>query len=98
MSVARHLLTVAGMDRSSALGHLPAHQAVAMRLRDSGRGDQVIAAVVGVGVEELSTVLQDAERNLAILMTLELVKPARTVHFGRPPAQRVTAGARESGS
>lgn len=56
------------MDRSHALGELPTTHAVALRLRDNGFDDQVIAAVLDVEVVQVPALLRIAEAKLSRLM------------------------------
>ena len=56
------------MDRSQALRDLPTMHAVALRLRDNGFGDEVIAAVLDVEHLQVPALLRIAEAKLAKLM------------------------------
>lgn len=56
------------MDRSQALRELPTVHAVALRLRDNGFGDEVIAAVLDVEHVQVAALLRIAEAKLAKLL------------------------------
>ena len=56
------------MDRSQALRDLPTMHAVALRLRDNGFDDAVIAAVLDVEHVQVPALLRIAEAKLAKLM------------------------------
>lgn len=56
------------MDRSQALRELPTMHAVALRLRDNGFDDQVIAAVLDVEHVQVPALLRIAQAKLAKLM------------------------------
>lgn len=55
--------------RTAALNRLPVQYAIALRLRDVGMPDHVIAACIGVEVEGLPMVMRVAEAKLAAAMT-----------------------------
>lgn len=55
------------MDRDRALAELSIAHAVALRLRDSGAGEQVIAAALAVPVESVRTLIEVAEAKLSAL-------------------------------
>ena len=56
------------MDRSQALRELPTVHAVALRLRDNGFDDHVIAAVLDIESVQVPTLLRIAEAKLAKLV------------------------------
>lgn len=56
------------MERSHALRELPTMHAVALRLRDKGFDDQVIAAVLDIEHVQVQTLLRIAEAKLAKLV------------------------------
>ena len=55
------------MDRDRALAELSIAHAVALRLRDTGAGEQLIAAALAVPVEGVRTLIDVAEAKLAAL-------------------------------
>ena len=59
------------MDRSVALQQLPAFHAVAIRLRDDGLGDHVIAVALGIDDDQVPVLLQIAESKLSNLISLD---------------------------
>jgi hypothetical protein len=63
------------MDRSSAIGQLPTAHAVAVRLRDHGFDDHVIAVAIGIGKHEVPILLRIAERKLINLLSCEETEP-----------------------
>jgi hypothetical protein len=63
--------TLAGMDRSSAIWQLPDLHAAAIRLRDDGFGDHVIAVALGIDDHQVATLLQIANSKLTNLMALD---------------------------
>ncbi len=56
------------VDRSHALRELPTMHAVALRLRDSGFDDQVVAVVLDIEDVQVPTLLRIAEAKLARLV------------------------------
>lgn len=56
------------MEREEALQELTTAYAVALRLRDEGAGDDVIAKALGVPVESIGTLLAIAESKLQTLI------------------------------
>lgn len=60
-----------GMDRSSAIWQLPELHAVAIRLRDDGFDDHVIAVALGIDDHQVATLLQIANSKLTNLMALD---------------------------
>ncbi|MFI5035647.1 MAG: hypothetical protein ACHQFZ_05525 [Acidimicrobiales bacterium] len=59
------------MNRATAVELLPAMHAVAVRLRDSGAPDAVIATALGIDDEQVTTQLGLADAKLANLMARE---------------------------
>jgi hypothetical protein len=59
------------VDRSSAVRQLPDVHAVAIRLRDGGFGDHVIAVALEIEDAEVSTLLHIADSKLTNLMALD---------------------------
>jgi hypothetical protein len=72
------------VDRSSAVRQLPELLAVAIRLRDMGHDDHVIAVALEIDDEQVPTVLHLAERKLRSLLDLELASPPRVGPHDRP--------------
>ena len=66
------------MNRVIAIQQLPELHAVAIRLRDGDYGDQVIAVALGIGEDEVATVLHIALSKLANLMASDAVQSAQT--------------------
>jgi len=64
------------VDRFSALGELPALHAVAIRLRDEGVDDRVIAAALAIAPKDVPVFLDLAEAKLARLVATEITPPA----------------------
>lgn len=60
------------MDRSRALHELPATDAVALRLRDGGFGDHVIAVAVDTEDVQVPALLRIAEAKLAKLIAMPI--------------------------
>ena len=56
------------MDRPAAVRHLPVLHAVAVRLRDDGLQDHVIAVALDMDDDQVPTLLQVADRKLSRLM------------------------------
>jgi|HubBroStandDraft_1064217.scaffolds.fasta_scaffold176686_3 hypothetical protein len=63
--------TVTGVDRTTAVRELPALHAVAIRLRDDGFDDHVIAVALQVDDVQVPTLLQIANRKLENLIALD---------------------------
>lgn len=63
--------TFEGMDRSSAIWQLPDLHAVAIRLRDDGFDDHVIAIALGIDDHQVDTLLHIANSKLTNLMALD---------------------------
>jgi hypothetical protein len=63
------------MDRPSVVRQLPQLHAVAIRLRDGGQGDHVIAVALDIDTTQVPSVLQLAEKKLHNLMDSEVVAP-----------------------
>lgn len=63
--------TFRGMDRSAAIWQLPDLHAVAIRLRDDGFDDHVIAVALGIDDHQVATLLQIASSKLTNLMALD---------------------------
>ncbi len=55
------------VDRERALAELSIAHAVALRLREAGAGERVIAAALAVPVEGVRTLIEVAEAKLAAL-------------------------------
>jgi hypothetical protein len=72
------------VDRSSAVRELPELHAVAIRLRDEGLGDHVIAVALEIEDDQVPMLLQIAESKLSGLMALDDTSLARTERIGRP--------------
>jgi hypothetical protein len=60
------------VDRSSAIRQLPDTYAVAIRLRDEGLGDHIIALALELEDDEVPMVLQIADSKLTNLMALSV--------------------------
>jgi hypothetical protein len=58
------------VDRASAVRQLPEMHAVAVRLRDDGVNNHVIAVALGIALLDVSTLLQIADSKLTNLMAL----------------------------
>jgi hypothetical protein len=56
------------VDRASAIEQLPAMHAVAIRLRDEGADDHVIAVALAIDDDQVATLLEIAEAKLANLI------------------------------
>ena len=71
------------MDRFSAVNQLPTVHAVAIRLKDSGFDDRVIAVAAGIDEHEVAMLLRIAKRKLSNLMSLEAdrTSPAGSSHL-----------------
>jgi hypothetical protein len=65
---------------------LPSLHAVAIRLRDDGYGDHVIAVALELDDDQVATLLQIADSKLSNLMALDLDSPTRTDRIDRPHA------------
>ena len=59
------------MDRSSAIRQLPDLHAAAIRLRDDGFDDHVIAVALGIDDHQVATLMQIANRKLTNLMAID---------------------------
>jgi hypothetical protein len=59
------------VNRSAAVEQLPTMHAVAIRLRDEGVGDHVIAVALAIDDDEVPNVLRIAAAKLANVMALE---------------------------
>lgn len=59
------------MDRVSALKELSTAHAVALRLRDSGAGDAMIAVALGIPLKGVPTLLEVAVAKLAAVYSAE---------------------------
>ncbi len=57
------------MDRPRAIEQLPALHAVAVRLRDEGAGDHVIAVALAIDDDQVPTLLEIADAKLARLIS-----------------------------
>ena len=57
------------MERTSAIEQLPPLHAVAIRLRDGGEDDHVIAVALAIEDDQVRTVLEIADAKLANLMS-----------------------------
>ena len=68
------------MDRSSAIRQLPTLHAVAIRLRDQGHSDEVIATALGIENDQVALLLLVANRKLATQLAVE----AAMVESGEP--------------
>jgi hypothetical protein len=66
------------VDRSSAVGELPTLHAVAIRLRDDGFDDHVIAVALEIDDVQVPTLLQIANRKLENLIALDVVESPRS--------------------
>ncbi len=62
--------------------------AVAIRLRDEGHDDHVIAVALEIDDQQVPTLLQIAERKLHNLMDLDRAIPPRTGSCDRPSASQ----------
>jgi hypothetical protein len=71
------ILSLIGVDRSSAVRELPALHAVAIRLRDDGFDDHVIAVALEIDDAQVPTLLQIANRKLENLTALDVFGPPR---------------------
>jgi hypothetical protein len=74
------------VDRTSAVGQLPALHAVAIRLRDEGLDDHVIAVALGLDDDQVPVLLRIADSKLDHLIALPTTpgSPARSAdHAGR---------------
>jgi hypothetical protein len=65
---------------------LPAPHAVAIRLRDGGLSDHVIAVALEIDEDQVPTLLQIAESKLSNAMALDLTATPRTDCADRPRA------------
>jgi hypothetical protein len=59
---------------------------VAIRLRDEGHGDRVIAAALEIDEDQVPTLLRVADSKLVNAMELDLETPSPADRRGRPPA------------
>jgi DNA-directed RNA polymerase specialized sigma24 family protein len=66
------------VNRVIAIQQLPELHAVAIRLSDEDCGDHVIAVALGIGADEVATLLHIARTKLANLMTSDAVRSAQT--------------------
>jgi hypothetical protein len=66
------------VDRSCGIRQLPALHAVAIRLRDDGRSDHIIAVALEIDDDQVPTLLDIAERKLEHLMAPDLDSSPRT--------------------
>jgi len=73
--------TVRCVDRSAAVKQLPALHGVAIRLRDAGTNDHVIAVALDIDDDQVATLLHIADAKLANLLVLQRV-PMRAVVAG----------------
>ncbi len=69
--------TLSQVDRSAALRELQAFHAVAIRLRDGGYVDHVIALALDLDDDQVPILLQLADNKLANLMSLDVIAPSR---------------------
>lgn len=65
------------MDRSSAVRQLPASHAVAIRLRDGGLDDHVIALALELDDDEVPMLMQIAHSKLDRIMALPVLPESR---------------------
>jgi hypothetical protein len=68
---------ILGVDRPSAVRELPPLHAVAIRLRDDGFDDHVIAVALQIDDRQVPTLLQIANRKLENLIALDLAESHR---------------------
>jgi len=61
------------MDRSSAVQQLPTMHAVAIRLRDAGMHDHVVAVALGIDDDQVPTLLGIADAKLTNVMAMDSV-------------------------
>jgi hypothetical protein len=71
MTTALTVRNIGEMDRSSALRLLPTLHAVAIRLRDDGQSDHVIAVALEIEDDQVPVLLRIANRKLNNLMAME---------------------------
>jgi hypothetical protein len=72
------ILTLVVVDRSSAVRELPALHAVAIRLRDDGFDDHVIAVALQIDDVQVPTLLQIANRKLENLIARDVAGSRRS--------------------
>ncbi len=83
MTRSGRIRTVARVDRSLAVRQLPVLHAVAIRLRDAGGDDHLIAVALGIDDDQVPMLLQIANSKLQNLMAQD-VASARTERMDRP--------------
>jgi hypothetical protein len=71
---------------------------VAIRLRDDGNSDHVIAVALEIGDEQVPTVLHIADSKLTNLLALDLAHSLRTDRNGRPHATHTYESKNQRGS
>jgi hypothetical protein len=59
------------MNRSRALGELPTMHGVALRLRDNGYNDHIIAVALGIEDVQVPSLLRIADAKLRRLMAIK---------------------------
>jgi hypothetical protein len=84
-----HILSLTDVDRSSAIRELPTLHAVAIRLRDGGFDDQVIAVALEIEDAQVPTLLQIANSKLENLIALDVFEPPRS-DVGHRKTQKLT--------
>ena len=97
MTPGGRIRTVAGMDRSVAVQQLPVLHAVAIRLRDDGLDDHVIAVALGIDEDQVPVSLRVAQRKLDRLLTMDDVPGGRIdrvggTHDNQSPERGATPG------
>lgn len=60
------------MDRSAAIAQLPALHAVALRLRDDGADDHVIAVALAIDEDQVPPLLEIANAKVVNLLASEV--------------------------
>ena len=75
---------MAGVDRSVAVQQLPVLHAVAIRLRDDGHDDHVIAVALGIDDDQVPSSLRVARRKLDRLLSMDDVPGAGAGGVGDP--------------
>jgi hypothetical protein len=86
------------VNRSSALRLLPAPHAVAIRLRDEGHGNHMIAVALEMDDDQVPMMLRVADSKLANLMAPDAVPSPQTDRSGGPHATPAAATRDEGAS
>jgi hypothetical protein len=86
------------VDRSSAVRELPVLHAVAIRLRDDGLSDHVIAVALEIDDDQVPMLLNIAERKLTSLMGSDESRMSNATRVDRPQTYQASQQKGDGGS